>query len=120
MHMARCFLFFLLLIPPFLSEASYTLKDGKLMNSELIATLSVQDHYSAVLEAYQKEQWEELVHQSLIMISNFPTTPFAEETYFYLGVGYYHLAEFEHANKNLTRYLKQQTSPKFFEEAIQF
>jgi outer membrane assembly lipoprotein YfiO len=118
--MARFFLVFLSLVLPFLMEASYTLKNGKLMNSELVATLSVQEHYSAILEAYQKEEWEPLVHQSLIMISNFPTTPFAEETYFYLGVGYFYLGEYEHSNKNLTHYLKRQASPKFFEEAIQF
>lgn len=90
------------------------------MNSEFVATLSVQEHYSAILEAYQKEQWEDLVRQSLIMIHNFPSTPFAEESYFYLGVGYFHLGEFEHSNENLTHYLKRQASPKFFEEAIQF
>lgn len=120
--MARFLLFFLslLFLSPFLAHASYTLKNGKLMNSEFVATLSVQEHYSSILEAYQKEQWEELVRQSLIMIHNFPTTPFAEETYFYLGVGYFHLGEYEHSNKNLTHYLKRQASPKFFEEAIQF
>src|SRR5260221_428437 len=116
--MTRFFLLFLFLIPQI--HAAYTLKNGKLMNSELVATLSVQEHYSAILEAYQKEQWEQLIYQSLIMINNFPTTPFAEETYFYLGVGYFHLAEFELSNKNLTHYLKRQSTPKFFEEAIQF
>jgi outer membrane protein assembly factor BamD (BamD/ComL family) len=111
---------FVLLVSHFWLDASYTLKNGKLMNSELVATLSVQEHYSAILEAYQNEQWEQLIHQSLIMIHNFPSTPFAEETYYYLGVGYFQMAEFELSNKNLTHYLKQQTSPKFFEEAIQF
>src|SRR5690348_14510022 len=101
-------------------NASYTLKNGKLINSEIVATLSVQEHYSAVTDAYQRQEWEEVIHQSLILINNFPGTPFAEETYFYLGVGYFHICEFEYANKNLTIYLKRQTCPKFFEEAIQF
>jgi outer membrane protein assembly factor BamD (BamD/ComL family) len=117
--MIRFFLISLLCISPFLLQASYTLKEGKLINSEWVATLSVQEHYSAVLNAYQNQEWEELVHQSLIMIHNFPTTPFAEETYYYLGVGYFHLNECELANRNLTFYLKKQISPKFFEEAIQ-
>ncbi len=87
--MMRYLLFLLLFIPHFLLDASYTLKNGKLMNSELVATLSVQELTIALfpLHALRQEQWEELVHQSLIMINNFPTTPFAEETYFYLGVG---------------------------------
>lgn len=117
--MMRFFLIFVFFVPHFL-DASYTLKHGKLINSELIATLSVQEHYSAILDAYQREEWELVIHQSLIMINNFPSTPFAEETYFYLGVGYFHMGEFELSNNNLTYYLKKQTSPKFFEEAIQY
>ena len=117
--MIRFFLVFLLCIPHVLLQASYTLKEGKLINSECVATLSVQEHYSAVLNAYQNQEWEELVHQSLILIHNFPTTPFAEEAYFYLGAGYFHLYECELSNKNLTLYLKKHVSPKFFEEAIE-
>lgn len=118
--MNKRFLFFLLFISPILLNASYTLKDGKLMNTEIVATLSVQEHYSAILEAYQQQQWEEVIRQSLIMVNNFPDTPFAEETHFYLGIAYFHLDEFELSNRNLTCYLKKQASPKFFEEAIQF
>jgi outer membrane protein assembly factor BamD (BamD/ComL family) len=113
-------LFFLLFAVSFcFAEASYTLKDGKLMNTEVVATLSVQEHYGAILEAYQNEEWNEVVHQCLIMINNFPSTPFADESYFYLGIGYFHKNDFEQANANLTKYLKLLSAPKFFEEAIE-
>lgn len=101
-------------------EAAYTLRNGKLINANEVATLSVQEHYSAAIDAYQKEDWEEVIHQSTIVIKNFPTTPFSQDVLFYLGVGYFKLQEFELANRYLTSYLKKQNTPKHFEEAIQY
>jgi len=95
-------------------------KEGKFMNSERVATLSVQEHYGSILESYENKCWEEVIRQSLIMLENFAATPFAEETYFYLGMAYFHTAELDQANNYLTKYLKKQTAPKFFEEAIQY
>src|SRR5579863_2516284 len=112
--MMRFFFIFSLFVCAASLNASYTLKNGKLINSEIVATLSVQEHYSALLDAYQRQEWEEVIHQSLIVTKNFAGTPFAEDAYFYLGVGYFQLNEFELANSNLTKYLKKQTSPKFF------
>lgn len=109
----------LFLLPLYL-HAAYTVKEGKLMNTELVATLSVQEHYGTILEAYESKNWEEVIRQSLIMLENFGATPFAEETYFYLGMAYFHTAELDYANDYLTKYLKKQTAPKFFEEAIQY
>lgn len=105
---------------PLATHAAYTFKNGKLIKSEEVATMSVQEHYSAAIDAYQKQNWDELVHQSLIVIKNFSSSPFALESYFYLGVGYFHTGEFEYANRFLTTYLKKQATPKFFEEAIQY
>lgn len=109
-----------LLCAPLASHAAYTFKNGKLIKSEEVATMSVQEHYSAALDAFQKQNWDEVVHQSLIVIKNFPSSPFAHEAYFYLGVGYFHTEEFEYANRFLTTYLKKQATPKFFEDAIQY
>ncbi len=82
-------------------------------------TLSVQEHYSAALKAYETENWKELVLQADAVAKNFTTTPFAEEAQFFLGVGYFHLNEYEIANKQLTAYLKKQAAPKHFEEAME-
>jgi len=100
-------------------HAAYTVKEGKLVNKEEVATLSVQEHYSAATDAYQKKNWEELIKQALIVHKNFPGTPFAHEALFYLGVGYFHLEDCEVANKYFTSYLHKQVAPKYFEEAIQ-
>lgn len=105
---------------PLAVHGAYTFKNGKLIKSEEVATLSVQEHYSAALDAYQNEKWEETAHQALIVVKNFPSTPFAQEAYFYLGVSYFYLGEYEYANRFLTTYLKKQATPKHFEEAIQY
>lgn len=114
------FCLFSILSAPFSAHAAYTFKNGKLIKSEDVATMSVQEHYSAVMDAYQKQEWDETIHQSLIVIKNFSSSPFALEAYFYLGVAYFHTGEFEFANRFLTTYLKKQATPKFFEEAIQY
>jgi outer membrane protein assembly factor BamD (BamD/ComL family) len=102
------------------AEAAYTIRNGKLINTNEVATLSVQEHYSVAMDAFQKQDWEEVVRQSIIVIRNFPSTPFAQDAFYYLGVGYFHLEEFELANRHLTNYLKKQNTPKYFEEAIQY
>ncbi|MFI5333840.1 MAG: outer membrane protein assembly factor BamD [Chlamydiales bacterium] len=113
-------IFYLLTITPFLAHAAYTVKEGKLVNTEEVATLSVQEHYSAALNAYQKKKWDELVQQARIVKLNFAATPFAQEALFYLGVGYFHQEEYELANQEFSVYLKKQTAPKHFEEAIEY
>lgn len=100
------------------SEAAYTVKGGRLVGVHELATLSVQEHYSLARDAFEQENWKELIRQARIVARNFPETPFAKDAYFYLGVAYYHLQEFDFANENLSAYLKKQSAPKFFEEAI--
>lgn len=120
MQKSNLLLFYLFAIAPFSLDAAYTLKDGKLINKEELATLSVQEHYSAALTAYQKKKWDELIKQSIIVKKNFASTPFAHEALFYLGVGYFHKQDYELANEEFTHYLKKQTTPKHFEEAIEY
>ncbi len=110
----------LLVLSPALSHATYIFKNGKLIKSEEVATLSVQEHYSSAMQAYQEQNWDELIHQSLIVIKNFEATPFALDCYYYLGVSYFHTEELEYANRFLSKYLKKQASPKYFEEAIEY
>jgi len=91
--------------------ASYT--------AEKEATLSVQKQYSAVLEAYQGEKWDELVRQATAVLKNFPEAPFAQEATFYLGAGYFHLGNYDMANKYLSRYLRKQVALQHFRDAIE-
>ncbi|MBS0620305.1 MAG: outer membrane protein assembly factor BamD [Verrucomicrobia bacterium] len=117
--MDKMLVFLAVLCAPLFAHASYTFKNGKLIKSEEVATLSVQEHYSAMMDAYQTRDFEETVAQALVVIRNFPATPFASEAYYYLGMGYFELGELEYANRFLGTYLKKQSTPKFFEEAIE-
>jgi TolA-binding protein len=117
----NCLLSICLIISAMASlEASYTISNGRLMNTDDVATMSVQEHHSAAVEAYQQGKWEELVRQSIILTKNFPSTTFAQEALFYLGVAYFNLKDFDLANQNFSKYLHRQTTPKHFEEAIQY
>jgi TolA-binding protein len=98
--------------------ASYTIKNGSLIATSEVATMSVQEHYSAAFNAYQNEKWEELVSQATIIVKNFPGSPFVHEALFFLGAGYFNLQDFEKADENLSRYLKKQASCHYFEQAI--
>ncbi len=115
-----CSLSILLTTISFDVYGGYTLQGGRLVNNQELATMSVQEHYSAAMDAYQKKDWEELIHQAMIITKNFPSTPFANESLFYLGVGYFNLREFEESNQYFSTYLKRNATPKHFEDAIQY
>ncbi len=102
------------------SYAAYTVRNGKIVNKDDVATASVQEHYSFSQDAYQKKNWNEVVRQNIIIIKNFPDSPFTEEAMFYLGVGYFYINEYELANENFSDYLKKLSAPKHFEEVMKY
>lgn len=108
------------LLIPIASQAAYTIKDGKLIGMHELATLSVQEHYSLAKAALEKGDWLELIRQSQIVTKNFSGTVFALDSYFYLGVAYFNMHEFDLANISFDNYLKKQTAPKLFEEAFRY
>ena len=120
MCLVRLILFILFATQTGALHASYTLKNGKLVNTNEVATLSVQEHYSLAMQAYQKEKWDELAKQTTIIIKNFSGTSFASEAQFYLGIANFHLGDYDVANEEFSEYLKIQVTPKHFEEAIQY
>ncbi|MES2344351.1 MAG: tetratricopeptide repeat protein [Chlamydiota bacterium] len=117
LRLFACALFFMTLSAA--CPAAYTVQEGKLVNKEKVATQSVQEHYSAALEAHKSQHWPELIRQARIVLKNFPKTPFAEEAQFFLGIAYFYSEEFHDANKKLSSYLKSSATPKHFEEAIE-
>ena len=105
---------------PICSHAAYTIKDGKLIGTHELATLSVQEHYSLAKEALESSNWAELIRQSRILVKNFSETVFAQDSYFYSGMAYFNLNELDLANKYFSEYLSNQLTPKFFEESIRY
>lgn len=105
---------------PICSYAAYTIKDGKLIGTHELATLSVQEHYSLGKEALESSNWMELIRQSRILVKNFSETVFAQDSYFYLGLAYFNLGELDLSNKYFSQYLTNQLTPKYFEESIRY
>lgn len=101
-------------------EAAYTLKKGRIVDVELIARYSAQEHFSLGCNAVEACDWREALQQFRIIITNFPATTYGQEAYFYEGVSYFHLKEFDFANESLTTYLKVQSNPRFFQECVEF
>lgn len=115
--MRKVFYFLALCIAPL--SAAYTVTKGKLMKSDEVATLSVQEHYSLLLDAFHQEKWQEALHQGTILIKNFPGSPLQHEAMFFLGAAYFRLQEFDFANYHLSHYLRKQTALQHFKEAIE-
>lgn len=99
--------------------ADYTLKDGKLVERKQVATKSAPEHHSSILDLYQNKDWAKLEKEATVVIKNFSPSPFARDAVYFLGVAYFHQEDYEMANYQLTDYLTSQSTPKYFEEAIQ-
>lgn len=99
--------------------AAYTVKGGKVMNVEEVATLSVQDHHSLLLEAVQAQNHLEAIRQATVIIKNFPDTPFYQESFYFMAVAYFGLQDYDIANQHLSSYLRKQTALQHFHEAIE-
>jgi len=100
--------------------ASLTIRDGKLVQREEASTLPLQEHYSALMQAYEQQNWKELEKEALIISKSFPKTPYGRDALYFLGVSYFNQEDFELSNKQFKEYLTQEASPKYFEEAIQY
>lgn len=84
------------------------------------ATKTAYDYYNEMLTAHQNKDWKGLILSSKMLLSSYDDSPFNAEAHYYKGVAYYHLADYDLANKSFTEYLRNETTPKFFEDAIEY
>lgn len=82
--------------------------------------INVHQYYSKMIDHYQNEDWQKLSWKCQDLITDFPTSPFAREALYYLGVAHYKLGELEHANMAFSDYLKEELTPKFFDQVIRY
>lgn len=102
------------------AEGAWTLHKGRLCDVCELATMSAQEHFEAGAEAYSKCDWQEAMQQFNITSYNFPTSPYGQEAYYFLGVSYYFLQEYDFANQAFSDYLKVQCNPRYFQSAVEF
>ena len=82
--------------------------------------ISVHDHYNLIIDFFQNEDWEKLIWQSRMLMQDFPDAPFAKEVYYYMGVAFYEISDYEMANEAFSNYLKEEMTPKFFDQVIRY
>lgn len=81
---------------------------------------SVQEYHSALQQALAAEDWWKVIDYANLISYHFPTTPFAQEISYLMGEAYYKLDQLEFANDCFTNYLNHISSPKHFEQAIEY
>jgi len=98
----------------------------KIILSSLIAVsafateIEVSEHYGMAMEAYTSKDWSKMVHHCRKVKTAYPRSHFAQEIGYYWAVGYFNKGDYARADQLFTQYLRTQSSPKFFEEAIQY
>lgn len=101
-------------------DAAYTIQRGRIVDASEVATMPVQGHFQAASEAYESGNWEEAALHFCIITVNFPKTTYGQEAYYFLGVCYFFLEEYDFANDAFSEYLKVQNNPRFFQSAVEF
>ena len=81
---------------------------------------NVYDQYDQLIELFQSQKWKKLISHAHFLLKDFPKAAFAKEVHYYVGVAYFNIEEFELANDFFSKYLKEETLPKFFEEAMDY
>lgn len=78
------------------------------------------ENFEAAIAAFQMEDWEAAVKRFKVVIDTDCESALAKSSYYYLGVSYYKLGEYDCANGALNNYLKTQDDPKYFQEAVEY
>lgn len=101
-------------------QAAYIYKNGRLIDANEVATMTVQEHFAKGSKAYEEQNWEEASKQFSIVTVNFPSTAYGQEAFYFLGVSYYFLEEYDFANNAFSEYLAVQSNPHYFESTVEF
>lgn len=113
------FFTFCYLSSPYL-EAAYTIKNGRIVDVDKLATLQPDQHFSLGQTAMNNGDWQEASRQFAIVSNNFPNNPYGQQSLYYLGIAEFNLKEYDFANKAFSAYLKCQNNPPYFLEAIEY
>lgn len=100
--------------------ASLTIQGGKLVQKEEAATQSGQEHYNALMVAYEAQDWKTVGKEAVILSSSFSKTPYGRDAHYFLGISYFNQEDFELANTQFKEYLNQEATPRYLEEAIRY
>jgi outer membrane protein assembly factor BamD (BamD/ComL family) len=103
-----------------LSSSSLEALKPKNFRSEEAATAYFHRHYRQGCHAFEHQHWYEAIFEFGNVVWAFPTTPCVAPSYFYLGISYFQLHDYDLANHAFSNYLKFASNPEFFEETLQY
>ena len=102
-----------------LLEGAITFHNGQVWDADDLASLTAEEHYRLGTVAFERKDWYEAAKQFNVVSLNFPNLPLGHRATFFLGVSFFHVGEFEFANKAFNEYLSScQGHPEYFEDAI--
>lgn len=101
-------------------EAGYTIVGNKVVNDQIVATLSCEEHYNIAMKAYQEGDWDVAGTQFNLVRLNYPSTPEGSRSTFFYGVCLYEQQEYDFANEAFNVYLKGTGQPEYFKEAMDY
>lgn len=99
-------------------DAGYTLKGGKLVNTNEVPTFSAERHYELGVLAMNEEDFKEAHYHFNIVAKNFPRESFGSDSQYFAAVCLYKLKEYDFANEAFTAYIHGESNPAHFEDAI--
>lgn len=101
-------------------EGAYVLKNGKLVNKELVPVYSAERHYEIAVEAFEKCDYAEAALNFNVITYNFPNAACYHDSIFFMGIAEYYQGELDIANETFSKYLECQSNPRYFEEALRY
>ena len=77
-----------------------------------------EEELKKVVADVENNDWYSAQNRSLALIQSQENTSPVHEAYYYLGISYYHIRDFEFANDYLTKYLETASAASHFEDAL--
>ncbi len=77
-------------------------------------------HYNSGCHHYNHKEWRQASNEFEKVIHFFPSSEEAAEAYYYLGVCFFEMKEYDFSNQAFSNYITASTQPSFFEDAVYY
>ncbi|MBA3722352.1 MAG: tetratricopeptide repeat protein [Parachlamydiaceae bacterium] len=77
-------------------------------------------HYNDACRHYNNQEWKQAAKEFENVVYYFSTSEKATDAFYFLGVSYFELGEYDFANFAFTSYLKAPGHPQYFEDTVNY
>ncbi|CUI17587.1 conserved hypothetical protein [Candidatus Protochlamydia naegleriophila] len=77
-------------------------------------------HYNCGCHHYNRKEWRQASNEFEKVIHFFPDSEEAAEAYYYLGICFFEMKEYDFSNQAFSNYITASTQPSFFEDAVYY